>query len=308
MVIGLMNNLAELLRRRGDARAAADLLAETLELSRSVNGADHPDTITIANNTALAYTAVGRLDDADSIYTDAIERRRRTLGQDDPGTLLLRGNHALLLQQTGRLTEAEAIFRDVLDRLKRAVGDSHPDTITAQSNLAWVMAARGDLGGAESLYRQTLAKARQTLGADNPAVTLFGMKLGYVLTLQGKWTDAEPLLAEGYNRAAAIGITSISPALLGAYGQCLAKLNRPRDALAVLERADAAAGRMPIADPQLLHRIATAMSLAHEQLGDLQQARHWRDRARRSPTTPSTAPTTGGATQSPASRSSPDSS
>ncbi|HWP40407.1 MAG TPA: hypothetical protein VNL70_05730, partial [Tepidisphaeraceae bacterium] len=154
----------------------------------------------------------------------------------------------------------------------------------------------------------TIATAQQMLGPDHPAVALFGMKLGYILTLQSRWSDAEPLLADGYNRAAAMGITSISPVLLAAYGQCLANLNQPRDALAVLERADAAAEQMPTADPQLLRRIATAMAMAHQQLGDTRQAGQWRDRAAHVTTRPSTSPDPAGSIQNPASRSSPGSS
>jgi tetratricopeptide (TPR) repeat protein len=204
----------------------------------------------------------------------------------------LRSNYGLVLQKLGRADEAETTFRDVIERMKRATGPDHHDTLLAEGNLAMLRAQRGDLAEAELIFSGLLPRARAAMGNDNPVTFSFASKYGFVLSLQQKWAEAEPLLAEAYAAASALGLTSSQPGYSATYGICLANLNKPREALPILQQADHVARQLPQPDPQSLRRIAAAMAMVHEQLGQPDEAAKWREKAATRPaqTTPSKNP------------------
>ncbi len=148
-------------------------------------------------------------------------------------------------------------------------------------------AGRGDLAEGEAIFRALLPRAKDALGTTNPTTISFASKFGYVLTLQEKWAEAEPLLAEAYSAASTLGITSSQPGYAMAYGICLAHLNKPREALPVLQQADQVGRALPRTDVQSLRRIAAAMAQVYEQLDQPDEARKWRQKASTKPAIPS---------------------
>jgi tetratricopeptide (TPR) repeat protein len=275
--LGLTNNLGSLLRTQGKFDEAIATQRKALELARKVFGPDHPDTLTLGNNFGLMLTEAGRYDEAHDVYLDTLDRRRRTLGEEHPATLLIRSNYGLLLQSMGRLDEAETIFRDVVEHMKRANGENHRDTLIALNNLGWLRFLRGDAAGAEAIFRDLVPRARASFGAQNPVTVSFLLRHGQTLSMQDRWRDAEPLLAEAYRGAQAIGADKQGGYAAG-YGICLAHLNKPQEALPVLTRADEMLRHAPVPDTSTNLRLAEAMVMVHEQLGDAAKAQVWRER------------------------------
>jgi non-specific serine/threonine protein kinase/serine/threonine-protein kinase len=289
--IALTSNLSVLLQRQGKLDESIQLLRSALEVSRRVNGPDHPDSSLTANNLALALDAAGEYAEAEKMYVEVLQRRRRLLGDDDPGLLIAESNYALLLQKLGRLDDAEQQFRDVIRRMKRAIGEQDQNTLLAEASLAMLRTQRGDLAEAETIFRAAVSRARGALGSDSPVTVSITSKFGFVLSQQQRWTEAEPLLAEGYAGASAMGVTSSQPGYGAAYGVCLVHMKKPREALPVLKQAYEAAGAMPQPDPNTLRRIASALAMTYDQLGEPDEAANWRNRIGK-PSAPASQPAT----------------
>ncbi len=90
-----VNNLAYLLRAKGDLAAAEPLYRRALEAGERVLGPTHPDTLTSVNNLADLLQAKGDYAAAEPLYRRALEGYERGLG---PGA----SQHADQRQQPGR--------------------------------------------------------------------------------------------------------------------------------------------------------------------------------------------------------------
>ena len=80
------DNLAMILGRVGEHRAARELGEDTLARRRRVLGEDHPDTLTSAFILAAELSELGEYRAARELAEDILARRRRVLGEDHPDT------------------------------------------------------------------------------------------------------------------------------------------------------------------------------------------------------------------------------
>ena len=147
---------------------------KTVELSAAVGviedvlGPDHPDTLSVRNNLAVAYDSVGRFGEAIELFEQVLAEQERVLGPDHPDTLSVRNNLAVAYDSVGRFGEAIELFEQVLDECKRLLGADHPDTLNTRSNLASAYRSVGSFGEAIELYERVLADRVRVLGPDHP--------------------------------------------------------------------------------------------------------------------------------------------
>ena len=150
------------------------LVYEALELEvavavvEDVLGPDHPGTLTVRNNLAIAYKSVGRFGEAIELYEKVLGERERVLGADHPDTLSVRNNLAVAYDSVGRFGEAIELFEQVLADRVRVLGADHPDTLSVRNNLAVTYDSVGRFGEAIELYEQVLDERKRLLGADHP--------------------------------------------------------------------------------------------------------------------------------------------
>ena len=150
------------------------LVYEALELEvavavvEDVLGPDHPGTLTVRNNLAIAYKSVGRFGEAIELYEQVLGERERVLGADHPDTLSVRNNLAVTYDSVGRFGEPIELYEQVLGECERLLGADHPDTLNTRSNLASAYYSVGRFGEAIELYEQVLDERKRLLGADHP--------------------------------------------------------------------------------------------------------------------------------------------
>ena len=150
---------------------------EAVELSAAVGviedilGADHPDTLTVRNNLALAYESVGRLAEAIDAWEELLPDCQRVLGADHPDTLTVRNNLAIAYKSVGRFGEAIELFEQVLGEREGLLGPDHPDTLAVRNNLASAYKSVGRFGEAIDAWEELLPDCQRVLGADH-SVTL----------------------------------------------------------------------------------------------------------------------------------------
>lgn len=120
----------------------AELGAEALALAEKRFGSQDTRTIMSANNLALNYDALGKLDAAEPLYVRALQSHERVYGPDHPLTLISLTNLAGLYLLRGRFDEAEAMLRKVVDARIRQFGEDSEDTARARHNLQALQSAR----------------------------------------------------------------------------------------------------------------------------------------------------------------------
>jgi tetratricopeptide (TPR) repeat protein len=117
-------NLANLLRSRGDYKAAIPLYQAALR--------DNPNIPETYENLADVYVAQGRVPEAMQLYQGAL--------RVDPGFIPARLNLASAYRSRGQIQQAAALYRELLK--------AHPDSSIAHYNLAGILARQGQVGPA----------------------------------------------------------------------------------------------------------------------------------------------------------------
>ena len=182
------------------------LVYEAVELEvavavvEDVLGPDHPGTLTVRGNLAIAYESVGRFGEAIDAWEELLLDCQRVLGADHPDTLGVRNNLALAYLSVGRFGEAIELFEQVLAERKRLLGADHPDTLGVRNNLAIAYKYVGRFGEAIELFEQVLAERKRLLGADHPDTLGVRNNLAIAYKYVGRFGEAielfEQVLAE----------------------------------------------------------------------------------------------------------------
>jgi tetratricopeptide (TPR) repeat protein len=159
-----------------------------------VYGAEHPNTLSTAENLAMSLTGQGRFADAERIHREVHGVQKRVLGTDNPETLASAANLAHSLSTQGRYDEAEVIEREVLGMRNRVLGTEHPNTLMSANNLAQSLSRQGKHAEAETIQRKVLLVMKRMLGIEHPSTLTSSNNLATTLANQGKYAEAEQSL------------------------------------------------------------------------------------------------------------------
>jgi tetratricopeptide (TPR) repeat protein len=170
------------------------MLRKLHEARMRLLGAEHPDTLTIANNLASSLSNQGKYVEAERIQREVHEVEKRVLGAEHPSTLTSAGNLAASLSDQGKYADAEGIEREVLGTRKRVLGAEHPDTLTSANNLARSLSDQGKYAEAERIQREVHKVQKRILGAEHPSTLTSAGNLAMSLSHQGKFAEAEQML------------------------------------------------------------------------------------------------------------------
>ena len=132
-----------------------------------VLGADHPGTLTVLNNLAVAYYSAGRFGEAIELFEQVLAGQR-VLGADHLDMLNTLNNLAGVYKSVGRFGEAIELFEQVLDERERVLGADHLDMLNTRDSLAVAYKSVGRFGEAIELFEQVLDERERVLGADHP--------------------------------------------------------------------------------------------------------------------------------------------
>jgi hypothetical protein len=158
--------LAELSRRNdvatghladGRLHAAATELESLLEDCRAGLGAEHPETVVVEGNLAVARVMVGQHDAGAQLMLANVARRERVFGGENPHTLAARDALATAYRLAGRLAEALWLYSRVAPQRNEVLGPSHHHTLTTRLGLGLTLADVGDT----AMARDVLAAAVQ---------------------------------------------------------------------------------------------------------------------------------------------------
>ena len=98
-----LNNLAGLVHRQGDLRAARSLYERALAILKKERGSEDPDVATTLNNFAMLLRDQGDFAGAEPLYARALAIREKAFGPEHPDTAASLNNLAGLLYARGDL-------------------------------------------------------------------------------------------------------------------------------------------------------------------------------------------------------------
>ncbi len=191
-----LNDLAEVLRRKGDLKTAEARYREALAMQRKLLGQEHPDVAESLDNLAIVLDSKGDFKEAEPLFRFALAMRRELLGKEHAKVAESLNNLAELLRKKGDYATAEPLHREALTMRRKLLGKEHPDVAISLDNLAILLHSRGDLDAAEPLYRESLAIFRKVLGEEHPDLATNLSNLSVLLYAKGSYDSAEPLCRE----------------------------------------------------------------------------------------------------------------
>jgi tetratricopeptide (TPR) repeat protein len=180
-VAASLDNLALLLKTKGDYAGAEPLYRRALAIREKTLEPNHPDVANSLDNLAWLLKAKGDYAGAEPLYRRALAIREKTLGPDHPDVANSLNNLAVLLKTKGDYAGAEPLYRRALAIREKTLGPDHPDVANSLNNLALLLKTKGDYAEAESLFRRALAIMEKALGPDHPYTRLVKKNLDELL-------------------------------------------------------------------------------------------------------------------------------
>lgn len=175
----------------GQYTAAEKAFSNSLSLSRSMYGPQHPEVATSLNNLAFVLSRQGQYVAAEALYRETLAVNQKLLGKEHPAIAKSLNNLANVFFKQGRLAAAEAGFREALTIRQKLLGKEHLDVAESLNNLAVVLARQGQFSAAEALHREALTMHQKLLGKEHPLVAKSLSNLARVLENQGELEAAE---------------------------------------------------------------------------------------------------------------------
>ncbi len=191
-----LNDLAVLLRRRGELADAEPLMLQTIEMRRRLFGEDHPEIASVLNDYATLLQRQGKYAEAEPAFQQALAMRRRLFGEEHMQVAQGIGNLGLIFRLQGKYDEAEPCYRQALAMLRKLHGEDHPDLAANLHNLATVLKIQGRYAEAELFSREAVAMVKRVFGEDHPHAATCQVTLAGLQAIQKKYAEAEAMYRE----------------------------------------------------------------------------------------------------------------
>ena len=152
-----------------EKRREAIILLEQLVLAWQTPQGDKTEQwLAAANNLAVAYMEVDRLEEAEALMSQVIAESALLHGGNGHVSLEHKSNLAQLLARQQKWAEAEVLDLEVLETRKRTLGEDDPTTIRCMSSLGWAYSKQGRLQEAKELQLQVLERRTRVQGPTHP--------------------------------------------------------------------------------------------------------------------------------------------
>jgi tetratricopeptide (TPR) repeat protein len=189
----LISRVAGCLYKDGRYKEAEPWYMQMIEMSKTVLGEEHSETLTSMGNLALTYRNQGRWKEAEELQARDLEICSRVLGREHPDTLASMANLASIYWNQGRYIDAEGLQTQVIDARKRVLGEEHPDILISMANLALTYQSQGQWKEAEELQARDLEICSRVLGREHPDTLTSMGNLALTYWSQGRFVDAKSL-------------------------------------------------------------------------------------------------------------------
>ena len=157
-MLRITGGLADLLRTQGRYREAEMSYQKAWQGYKERKGADHPETIAMLTNLAIACRNQEKYQDAKAYLEDSVKLFRSSLGPDHPDTLRALMNLSVCIDRQGHYQAAEVTYWEVLKGREAKLGLNHPYTLRTVERLAHMLWMQGHHIKAETVVARILMK------------------------------------------------------------------------------------------------------------------------------------------------------
>jgi tetratricopeptide (TPR) repeat protein len=168
-------------------------LFATLETYSERFGPDHPRTLAIVHELAMALWQTGDMNRAVGLLDRTLDRLTSSFGVDHPARVDVLHTLGEIMFGQGQLEPAAAIFREVLECDIRHAGPNHPSSLEAKADLAAVLFELGHEAEADSLEQEACDDARRHLGLDHSVTTFLVWNRALTFERRGDLASARML-------------------------------------------------------------------------------------------------------------------
>jgi serine/threonine protein kinase len=180
----------------GYYRQAVPHLQRTLDLRRSLQGVDDPDTLLAMRALGTVYLADDKLSDAEPLLVGAMEGLHKKGRADDPDVLDSMALVANLLYEQGKHAAAEHLLTEIRDAHLLRLGPDDPKTLDVTNTLGLVYLEENRPELAERTLTDVRNRFEKTLGARHPMTLLVKQNLSDVYSRRGKKNEAMQALID----------------------------------------------------------------------------------------------------------------
>lgn len=185
-----LNNLAILLKVKGDYTTAELFYRRALAIYEKALGSKHTVTADCLNNLALLLTDKGDYAAAEPLCRHALAIHEKAFGSENRETAASLYKLAILLTDKGDYTAAEPLFRRAL-AIEEELGDKNPGKDFMLCILAEILFRQDKHKEAETLYRSVLAMVEKQKFSRKSTTVLALSGLATSLSKQEKHEEAE---------------------------------------------------------------------------------------------------------------------
>jgi serine/threonine protein kinase/tetratricopeptide (TPR) repeat protein len=184
VVANLQFRLGRTYRALGRAANANTLFTKALAIRRTQLGEDHPDTLAIMSEQALALKDLGEFHESINVLELVRDAQVRRLGAAHRDILATLDDLAVAYWMAGRSSEACTLLEQVRDALLREFGPDHSQTIDTLDSLSGVYMTVGKATESIALAQQVWDVRVQKYGVDHPRT------IGSLNNLAKRYQDA----------------------------------------------------------------------------------------------------------------------
>ena len=190
---GLCRKVGESLRLMGHYEEAEQMYRQTLQLSKIVSGAEHPDTIRCMGDVASILSKRRKSTEAEELYRQLLPLAKEVLGAEHLITHRCINSYASVLADQGKYVEAEEMYRQTLQLVEEVLGTEHPSTLRRIDNLASELGDQGKYIEAEEMHRRALQLREKVIGGEHPDTLSTMNNLAVMIDYLGQYAEAEEL-------------------------------------------------------------------------------------------------------------------
>jgi serine/threonine-protein kinase len=192
----MMEAIGKVYLSAGQTDSALPLLERSLELRRTLFGAEHVMTASSMQSLAAARREKGDYAEAEKLLREALRIQQSKLGADNDAVATTLSSLGGVLMDRGAVEDAEKTYRQGLAIYVDKGIEVDPGATDIMNGLANVLTYRGEHAAAEPLYRRALDIDRELRGESHPDVAIEMANLATAMQMQGKLAAAEPLYVQ----------------------------------------------------------------------------------------------------------------
>lgn len=132
----ILNNLAGLLKRSGDAKGAEKYYLRAINEAIHLHGENDPEVATLWNNLGVCHTEYRHLDKAEECHMRALAMREKNYGAVHPDVARSMHNLAVVYHARKDVAKASSFYKAAIATLEQFVPSDDPELQTMKENYA----------------------------------------------------------------------------------------------------------------------------------------------------------------------------